>query len=195
MSDNIDSQQDPTLSAGQWSLQDYRKDSVWDNHSLASPASSRSGSIFSAYNGSRTCDSPSSGHTSPFVERTYPEHAYNFPFGQHAALTSRDGFDINFVKPFDCLSVRLDAHTQRLLHQCEQSPSPYLAIADTAFKSSKAQHHGSYLWTPIELHLLLPQIGLPDAFKVRTVQLTYMRLSQRLHELLDLLQKPTNGEQ
>ena len=193
--DHIDGQQDPTFSAGQWMSQDHRKDSVWDNHSLASPPSSRSGSIFSTYNSSRTCDSPLSSHTSPFVEHTYPEHAYNSPFRQPAALTFRDVFDINFLKPFDCLSVRLDAHTQRLLHQCEQSPFPYLAIADAAFKSSKVQHHGSYLWIPIKLRLLLPQIGLPDAFKVRTVQPTYMRLSQRPHELLDLLQTPTNGEQ
>lgn len=146
-SNHIETQHDPTFSAESWSSQDYRKDSLWDNHSLASPASSRSGSIFSAYNGSRTCDSPSSCHTSPFVEHTYPEHAYNFPLGQHAALMPREGCDISFTRPFDCLSVRLDARTQRLLHQCEQIQLPYLTVADSAFSrrrlSTTARTSGS----------------------------------------------------
>lgn len=103
------------------SPRDYHRNSLpWDNRSLGSPATSRRSSVFSNYSGSRTCDSPSSCYTSPFAEHSSPEHAYAFPVEQQDAITSCNSFDIGFTRSFDCLPVCLEAHTQRLLHQCKQ---------------------------------------------------------------------------
>lgn len=118
---------EPTFATGSWSPQAHRKVSPWDDQALASQASSRTGSVFSACSSSRTCDSPSSSHTSPLVEYSHAEHAYNFPFDQQTATALIDGFDIRFTRPFYCLPVDLDVHAHRLLHQCEHlsTPIPY----------------------------------------------------------------------
>lgn len=115
----VNIQHDHTFAVETWGLHDYRKDSLWDTHSLASPASSRTGSIFSTYSSGRTCDSPSSCYTSPLVEYPYPESAYNFPTDKVRTLVVGDGVDIQFAGSLDCLPVQLDVHTQRLLHQCK----------------------------------------------------------------------------
>lgn len=108
-----------SFATASWSPQDYRKDSLWDLYSGASSASSRSGSVFSTYSGSRTCDSPPSGHTSPFAEYNHATHALNISIRQQAAVANRDGFDVCFMKPLHCLSVQLDGHMQLLLDQCQ----------------------------------------------------------------------------
>lgn len=115
----VNIQHDHTFAVEAWGLHDYRKDSLWDTHSLASPASSRTGSIFSTYSSGRTCDSPSSCYTSPLVEYPYPESAYNFPTDKVRTLVVGDGVDIQFAGSLDCLPVQLDVYTQRLLHQCK----------------------------------------------------------------------------
>lgn len=101
-----------------WLPQVYRKDSLWQNYAVISPASSRSGSVFSTYSGSYTCDSPLSCHTSPFADYGHTEHAHDISLSQQTAVAHHDGFDVNFSKPLSCLSVQLDAHMQLLLDQC-----------------------------------------------------------------------------
>lgn len=105
-----------------WSPQSFRKDSLWEDHFVTSPGSSKHGSTYSA---SRTCDSPPSGHTSPYSEYDHVENAYDPPSRQHTTLTVRDGFDVRFTRPLNCLSVDLDARSQRLLHQCEH---PFILV-------------------------------------------------------------------
>lgn len=134
----IDVQQDQTFAVETWNSQNYRKDSVWDGSSLASPASSRNGSIFSAYSSTRTCDSPPSGYTSPFNEHNYADCAHNFQVDGGTKLTLRDGFDIRFTRSLDCLSVHLDGHAQQLLHQFVGGSAPRLIPIDLHSSSSVA---------------------------------------------------------
>ncbi|KAF3036083.1 hypothetical protein E8E12_007086 [Didymella heteroderae] len=106
----------PTFAGDPWTLQDIRKDSLWDNHAPASPASSRTGSIFSSHGGNYTCESPSSSHTSPLpvVEYNHAAHVFDFP---RTVVTQRPDLSLRSPSPFDCLSVRLDPHARQLLHQ------------------------------------------------------------------------------
>jgi hypothetical protein len=114
-----------TFASGSWSPLNHQTHNLpWDSHALVSPSSSRSDSVFSNHSGSRTCDSPSSSYTSPFAEHDCSEHAYSLPAGQQTTLIYRDGFDIGFAKPFDCLPVQLDHHARHLLHQCQQLDTP-----------------------------------------------------------------------
>lgn len=105
-----------------WPPKDFRKDSLWDDHAATSPVSSI-GSIFSSYGSNRTCDSPLSGHASPFAEYSHADYTREPAFEYHATLTHRDGFDVSFTRPLNCLPVYLDAHMQLLLDQCQQEPS------------------------------------------------------------------------
>lgn len=108
----------PALAEEPWTLRDFRKDSLWDNQAPASPASSRTGSIFSSYGGNYTCDSPPSSHTSP-LEYNHAAHAFGFPLEQRTVVTQTHYLSIGLQSPFNCLSVHLDPHAQQLLHQCE----------------------------------------------------------------------------
>jgi hypothetical protein len=114
---------DPTFSDGSWALQDIRKDSLWDNQAPTSPASSRTGSIFSSRGGNYTCESPLSSRTSPFpvAEYNHAAHAFDFPFEQRSVVTQRPDLSLRSPSPFGCLSVHLDPHAQQLLHQCKPS--------------------------------------------------------------------------
>ena len=114
---------EPTYPGDPWALQDIRKDSLWDNQAPASPASSRTGSIFSSRGGNHTCDSLSSIHTNPLPvsEYNHAAHAFDFPFEQRAVVTQRPDLGLRSPSPFDCLSVHLDPLAQQLLHQCKPS--------------------------------------------------------------------------
>ena len=98
-----------------WSPRGFRKDSLWEDTALASPASSRDGGSFSTSSERQRGSSPTSGHTSPFSEYSHTENAYAW----HTSSTYRDGFEVRFMNPLDCLPVYLDARSQRLLQQCK----------------------------------------------------------------------------
>lgn len=114
---------EPTFPDYPWALQDTRKDSLWDNQAPTSPASSRTGSIFSSRGANYTCETPLSSHTSPLPvsEYNHAAHAFDFPFERLAVVTQRPDLALHSPSPFDCLSVRLDSHAQQLLHQCKSS--------------------------------------------------------------------------
>ena len=98
-----------------WSSQGCRKDSLWEDIVLASPASSRDGSNHSASSKNQWVSSPTSGYTRPFPECSRTENAYTW----HTSSTYRDGFEVRFMKSLDCLPVYLDTRSQRLLQQCK----------------------------------------------------------------------------
>ncbi|KAH6616653.1 hypothetical protein C7974DRAFT_49371 [Boeremia exigua] len=123
------SNQDAPTPTNPWSPQNYRKDSLWDSYAVPSPTSSRSGSVFSTYSSNHTCDSPMSGHTSPFAEYDHADHVHNPPLGRQT-VTHGDGFDFGFTKPLNCLSVRLDARMQQLLDQFVEGSAPRLIPVD-----------------------------------------------------------------
>ncbi|KZM27189.1 hypothetical protein ST47_g1657 [Ascochyta rabiei] len=114
---NVQPQHTSAMAA--WDPQNCREDSLWDSSPLASPASSGC-----------MCDSPSSGYASPFRERYFSECPYNFQVDGQTKLAIRDGFDVGFTRSFDCLSVSLDSHTQRLLHQFVEGSAPRLVPVD-----------------------------------------------------------------
>lgn len=126
-----------SFAAVSWPPQDFRKDSLWDNCAVASPVSTRSGSSFSTYNGSYTCDSPLSGHTSPFAEYSHAAHAPSDPL-RHNAVARRVGFDVGFKRSLDCLPVRLDAHMHQLLDLFIEGSAPRLLPVDCHSISSVA---------------------------------------------------------
>lgn len=112
---------EPTVSDHPCAPQDIRKDSHWDSQAPTSPASSRTGSIFSSHGGNYTCESPPSSHTSPLpaAEYNHAAHTFDFPFEQRAVVTQRPDLSLRSSGPFDCLSVYLDPRAQQLLHQCK----------------------------------------------------------------------------
>jgi hypothetical protein len=114
---------DPMFAGEPRTSRDSRKDSLWDNQAPTSPASSRTGSIFSSYGGNYTCESPSSSHTSPLptAEYNHAAHAFDFPLEQQTVVTPGPDLILRSQNPFDCLSVYLDSHAQQLLHQCKHS--------------------------------------------------------------------------
>ena len=98
-----------------WSSQGCRKDSLWEDIVLASPASSRDGGIFTASVEDQRGYSPTSGHTSPLSEYSHTENTYAL----HTSSAYRHGFEVCFMESLDCLSVYLDTRSQRLLQQCK----------------------------------------------------------------------------
>lgn len=98
-----------------WSPQSFRKDSLWEDTALASPAGSRDGGIFTASVEDQRGYSPTSGHTSPLSEYSHTENTYAL----HTSSAYRHGFEVCFMESLDCLSVYLDTRSQRLLQQCK----------------------------------------------------------------------------
>ncbi|KAF3048866.1 hypothetical protein E8E11_001397 [Didymella keratinophila] len=123
---------EPTFLDDPWAFQDIRKDSLWDNQAPTSPASSRTGSIFSSRGGNYTCESPSSSHTSPLpvAEYNHAAHAFDFSFEQRAMVTQRPDLSLRSPSPFGCLSVHLDLHAQQLLHQFVEGSASRLIPID-----------------------------------------------------------------
>lgn len=111
---------EPTCFEDPLALQDIRKDSLWGNQAAISPAS-RAGSVFSSNGCNYTCESPLSSHTSPLPvgEYSHAAHAFNVPFEQRTVVTQRPDFSLHSPRPFNCLSVHLDANAHQLLHQCK----------------------------------------------------------------------------
>ncbi|OSS50727.1 hypothetical protein B5807_04500 [Epicoccum nigrum] len=91
-----------------WSPRGFRKDSLWEDTALASPASSRDGGSFSTSSERQRGSSPTSGHTSPFPEYSYTENVNAW----HTSSTYRDSFEVRFMESLDCLPVYLDTRSQ-----------------------------------------------------------------------------------
>lgn len=88
-------------------------------HSVTSPSSSRSNSVYSSHSSNWACESPVSASTSPCAGSDHAGDVFNRLNQRRLDLASRISFNGGFVKSFDCLAVRLDADSQRLLHQCK----------------------------------------------------------------------------
>ena len=90
-----------------------------ENHTTASPSSSRSGSVFSSHGGNWTYESPVSNYTSPYAEYDHAKDAYHISNFKPTTLPRQIGANIGTAKPFGHLPVSLDLHTERLLSQRE----------------------------------------------------------------------------
>jgi hypothetical protein len=90
----------------------------WDAPSVVSASSSQSNSIFSMYSGQGACESPASSSTSSCIEHETFEDMCDFSLPRQTVLLRHTNFGRS-LGSFDCLSVRLDADAERLLHRCK----------------------------------------------------------------------------
>jgi hypothetical protein len=91
----------------------------WDKQGVTSPSGSSGNSIFSSCSSNQTCDSPLSTYTSPYTESHHAEDPHRFPGYWQPVSAHQDRPAVGVPRSFDCLAVRLDAGTERLLHQCK----------------------------------------------------------------------------
>ncbi|KAJ8110764.1 hypothetical protein OPT61_g6477 [Boeremia exigua] len=181
-------QEEPAFATESWSPPCYRKDSLWDDYAATSPASSTSGSIFSAYGG----DSPSSSHTSPFVEYSHACYTHDSALEHQTAVSHRDGFDVGFTRPLDCLSVPLDAHMQLLLDQFVEGSTPRLIPVDLHKTSSATA--ANWISTCIQSPNGAPYIYAALTASARAVGLNSEAYKwQAITEINKLLSNPKTG--
>ncbi|KAH7077971.1 hypothetical protein BKA63DRAFT_276020 [Paraphoma chrysanthemicola] len=106
--------------------------------SVASPDSSRSGSISSRKSSIWTCESPLSSFTSPSAEYEGGENVFDLSKPWQVQSPFHETFNLKGLGPLDCLVVTLDTRAQRLLHQFIEAASTRLIPLDTWRSSEKA---------------------------------------------------------
>ncbi|KAH7088523.1 hypothetical protein FB567DRAFT_620959 [Paraphoma chrysanthemicola] len=105
---------------------------------VASPDSSRSGSIFSRKSSKWTCESPLSSFASPSTEHWGVGNVFDLSKPRQVQCPSQETFNPSGLGPFDCLVVTLDTRAQRLLHQFVQAASTRLIPLDICRSSENA---------------------------------------------------------
>lgn len=92
----------------------------WRKQPVTSLSSSRSNSVYSNYSSHWASESPVSTYTtSPCAEYDHSGEVSDFFHPRRIPLDRQGSLSIRFAGSFDCLAVRLDADTRRLLHQCK----------------------------------------------------------------------------
>lgn len=87
-------------------------------HTILSPSSSRSNSVYSSRSSNWTCDSSVSIHTSA-SDHDQADDDHNFLYQRAAAAAQRNGLTPGFSRSFGYLAVRLDSIGEELLHHCK----------------------------------------------------------------------------
>lgn len=107
----------------------YSHMAPWETDSTTSSSSSKSNSTISSRSNSWTSRSPVLADFSPGVDFVSLEDEHNTCKQRQPALAPVANFDIILPQSFDCLAVRLNKDSERLLHQSELVPFKQYANA------------------------------------------------------------------
>ncbi|KAL6705770.1 hypothetical protein ACN47E_006407 [Coniothyrium glycines] len=134
--------------------------------SVTSPSANSTYSSASRKSSYQTYESPRSANTSPHSENHSSENAFQARDSEQRSYDTYYGPIFGLLRSFDCLSVQLDPHSQRILHQFVVS-STHLFPIDPYKSSEKAAtdwfagciqspHGASFIYTALSssAHLL-----------------------------------------